>query len=687
MLGPLFPEDIPGEKRRQTSDTGVYTDNAVEFTANDKAILTSTGSAWEVGATDFSFDFWVYRQTTGTQCVFNMGLDADNRITALFGAGNKLVVEGYAATTLVISMGSTAVPAVGTWNNYAIVCDRDSAAGCQIYYNGVSSLVGTPTSSTLPSSVIGKFELGHLNGLAYFNGRLDSFGFWNTALSSTLVASLFGASLGKNYADLSTAEKTNLVAWHNFSESGGTRTPANGTNAVLVQSFTQAIGYTPALLNGDFETSGTNGGLATNTTTYSRQRGSSLAEIVTIQPHGLSSGNIATTTGFAAGSSWNVTNFTVIGSSEYSFTFESPLGDEGLTLDSSGRVSTDTLLNWSEFRSGDHRIIKNMAAADTDMGSTFCAEMEVAGTGLSTSLLSLVQLSRFATYHSYDLVFKAKSSTGTPFIRCDSLGSSLGVTLSTSWATYAISFTAISTDLYISPTDGSSYSVYIDNLQLMAKQLDRVSGIPRSLAVNADTVGFWDDTVGAYDAVQTVFARRPVFMTGGLNGKSYVKSDGIDDFLQITGDSIGTGDITQFWVIKLNGWGPSGAGRMIENGYFRIITNAGGFLQITNNGTTNASTSAASVALSTPYIISITRRSTGQISVWINGVNKMNEASGGTPTGSPSITYLFNTTTGVRSLDADVYEAFTAYNNILSDIDRKRIEDYYSKYYGIAVQP
>tara|TARA_R110002020_G_scaffold33098_5_gene101242 strand:+ start:3895 stop:4611 length:717 start_codon:yes stop_codon:yes gene_type:complete len=100
-----------------------------------------------------------------------------------------------------------------TWHHVASTNDGSTS---KIYLNGV--LVETADTSAVTVSITGsnKAYLGsrsHGSRLYYWDGYMCNVGFWNGALTQPQVKSI----MNKNYAGLTTSEKTNLVSWWNLS--------------------------------------------------------------------------------------------------------------------------------------------------------------------------------------------------------------------------------------------------------------------------------------------------------------------------------------------------------------------------------------------------------------------------------------------------------------------------------------
>jgi len=80
-----------------------------------------------------------------------------------------------------------------------------------------------PNGSEIPSALRpsnAPLTVGKLSGTLdrYFDGSLDSLGIFTTAFTATEIGDLYNAGIGREYADLSTQQTSNLLAWWDLDE-------------------------------------------------------------------------------------------------------------------------------------------------------------------------------------------------------------------------------------------------------------------------------------------------------------------------------------------------------------------------------------------------------------------------------------------------------------------------------------
>ena len=269
------PDKVKGLRAYYKADAQVYTDGAIQFTASDKGYL-SIADASQTGLDpltgDYSYSFWVNPTSlVGGNLIgkfdgsgYILDYNASGLIEVIHSDGTGNAVQDSATGTLT----------TGTWQNYTVVANR--AGNLYVYKNGnTASPVITLNISGKTGSLNASadFTLANRSGL-YFNGSMDSFGFWNRALTAAEVSSLYNSGSGKTYSDLTTSEKTSIVSFWNFNEESGIRYDAHGTNH-LSQVFSNIIDNTSTLgselvTNGTFSDvfteKVTNGGFDSGTT-------------------------------------------------------------------------------------------------------------------------------------------------------------------------------------------------------------------------------------------------------------------------------------------------------------------------------------------------------------------------------------------------------------------------------------
>ena len=193
-----------------------------------------------------------------------------------------------------------------------------------------------------------------------------------------------------------------------------------------------------------------------------------------------------------------------------------------------------------------------------------------------------------------------------------------------------------------------------------------------------------DQSISGYNFTQTTQSKRPSWQSNIANGKALLYFDGVDDTLSNAADVIGTGDVTVFAVIKPIGWGGTNVGRIIGNGQFFIaVTNSNSRLYASSdNSVTTAFSANSSIALSTSYVVAVTRTSAGVANIYINGTlsGTADQASGTPAAGSP--TYIGNRAAFDRAFDGYL-GLMGVYNSILTVAQINSISNFLKSYYQI----
>tara|TARA_R100000951_G_scaffold16894_1_gene13452 strand:- start:3669 stop:4385 length:717 start_codon:yes stop_codon:yes gene_type:complete len=123
------------------------------------------------------------------------------------------------------SLSSGAVK-TGAWIHAAFTWD---GSRIKSYIDGVVSSTGL--SGTMALSDV--LTIGNEIGNSYvFNGYICNVGIWNTTLTQSQIKSI----MNKNYAGLTSSEKTNLQGWWNLDE--GTGTTANDSHGSYTTTAT-----------------------------------------------------------------------------------------------------------------------------------------------------------------------------------------------------------------------------------------------------------------------------------------------------------------------------------------------------------------------------------------------------------------------------------------------------------------
>ena len=236
MLG-LGTSVIKGAGR--ASNLGIITDNLVLKHNYDAGRVhqVSTGAAFFDGTDDYiqlpsafsnasnkiTVSVWYYNSPPdGTQAIFenrNSSVGSTRGILLYVTDTNRLSVKCQDVSANAPVMAS---------NQWIHACfTYDSAAGgtdeLKLYQNGF--LVDTgDVSVAFNDTAWSNARLGRGNVTNYYYpGYMCNVGIWDEVLTQAEIKSIWY----KNYADLTTAEKTNLVSWYNLSENANDNHASN----------------------------------------------------------------------------------------------------------------------------------------------------------------------------------------------------------------------------------------------------------------------------------------------------------------------------------------------------------------------------------------------------------------------------------------------------------------------------
>lgn len=227
--GFLSPDRIPGLQSRYDAgyaypnNQSVYMDSAVQFTARDKAYL-SIADADQTGldplTSNFSISLWIKTPAVLTFSYLFVKASGTSGYLLYFADNGTMTLNfGDGTGSLLSAASSAGVITAGAWQNITLVCNRTGNA--YVYRNANSTPIITLDISSQQGSINATTQLrvGADNTETLFcDCAIDSFGFWNKALSAAEVTSLYNSGAGKRYADLNTTEATSLVSWWDLSE-------------------------------------------------------------------------------------------------------------------------------------------------------------------------------------------------------------------------------------------------------------------------------------------------------------------------------------------------------------------------------------------------------------------------------------------------------------------------------------
>lgn len=157
---------------------------------------TALNSDMNFGTTaNFSISFWIYKTANGTtfQVPFDIHTTSSTILRSDTGMSEQLGISISAAN---LRSTSSAI-VLNNWEHYVMVVDRTS--GYQIYKNG-SLVNGNATDTTgfnINSDeliICARFTAGTGSSAAFFEGKIDSLGFWRRTLSASEISDLYNGT-------------------------------------------------------------------------------------------------------------------------------------------------------------------------------------------------------------------------------------------------------------------------------------------------------------------------------------------------------------------------------------------------------------------------------------------------------------------------------------------------------------
>ena len=158
----------------------------------------------------FSISAWVNVTEDATTKTILGARDGDNDgVAFLVSTSERLVLQ---INTSDSAQSSAAQLTAGVWQHVVGTYD---GTNIKLYIDGIlvettADAGSSETVSATTAARIGKFAY---SGSSWFNGYICNVGIWEAALDQDEVKSI----MNKNYAGLTSSEKTDLVSWWNLS--------------------------------------------------------------------------------------------------------------------------------------------------------------------------------------------------------------------------------------------------------------------------------------------------------------------------------------------------------------------------------------------------------------------------------------------------------------------------------------
>ncbi len=173
------------------------------------------------GTGNFSYSSWVKSTNTATtQYILSQRLDGNNNINFSFSSKPSLLINLGGVGVININANTNTLVPVNNWYHIVVVVDRNNAANCKIYINGIDQTHDAITNSS-SINFAATYRLG-VNGFGtgnFMSGSLDDVRVYNRALSATEVVGLYKSSaLGaaSNVTPAASRLSSGLVGWWTF---------------------------------------------------------------------------------------------------------------------------------------------------------------------------------------------------------------------------------------------------------------------------------------------------------------------------------------------------------------------------------------------------------------------------------------------------------------------------------------
>ena len=168
-------------------------------------------NAKPVDTADATYAWWSNSTQTSSQTIFSHGSGTEiGAFHANYSTSGKPLLR--LNTSLYQYWDDTGFADDGKWHHWAVVVDVDDMTACKLYCDGVEIPQSNRSTSETVASY-GNMMIGKDDDANEFDGYMCNFGVWSSHLSQAQVKSI----MNKNYAGLTSSEKTDLVSWWNLS--------------------------------------------------------------------------------------------------------------------------------------------------------------------------------------------------------------------------------------------------------------------------------------------------------------------------------------------------------------------------------------------------------------------------------------------------------------------------------------
>lgn len=185
---------LGGGKSATSSGTasggGFANQYSLDFDGTDDELTIPQGT-FNLGSGLFSFSLWFNADSLNSyNCLFRINSSTSLSCSSFIRSNGEIWLSNWSFNQLV-STGNTIN--TGAWNHLAYVKSTTGSSGTvTIYFNGSSVASGPIPSGSSFGSESGTSAIGRSYAATHypFNGKIDEFAFWNSALSASDVAAL-----------------------------------------------------------------------------------------------------------------------------------------------------------------------------------------------------------------------------------------------------------------------------------------------------------------------------------------------------------------------------------------------------------------------------------------------------------------------------------------------------------------
>ncbi len=174
--------------QRRTDDR-----RAVQFDGVDDVFQVISDATLDIGASDFSIEFW-FKPATGQSnnyYILDKYQDSSNYIRISLDTNQRIALGSKSSNITRVSIGSSnGAVTLGKRHHVAFVADRDSSANSKVYVDGVDVTSGTSTADTTSITNTAEYEWGKNSQVAneWFVGELDDVRIWSDVRTSAEIS-------------------------------------------------------------------------------------------------------------------------------------------------------------------------------------------------------------------------------------------------------------------------------------------------------------------------------------------------------------------------------------------------------------------------------------------------------------------------------------------------------------------